>query len=299
MTDRSLRTGLIALVLLLAATLAAGAQAWVPVVTPSNAKGLKGATYCADSPYFGDYCVVVGCAEQRPLGLYVSAPVLARNGLRTAALSVDGRPQASFEVVQYPGTSDLFYRDLDRDTAQPLLAALRRGRAFSLHFQDGSDALTLSGTLRGSSRSLDVALRACPAPRPAPVANPEVIARAEITKDCASLGQAAVFNESVSYQIDLDGVPPYDVVAEYGRAPCSGGRSLYCGSGGCRHVFYQGLPEGGYREIFWDTIHGFETAPGGTVVMEAHGNACNRVGAAGCTLTYRFEGGNFRLISRQ
>ena len=172
MTDRSLRTGLIALVLLLAATLAAGAQAWVPVVTPSNAKGLKEATYCADSPYFGNYCVVVECAEQRPLGLYVSAPVLARNGLRTAALSVDGRPQARFEVVQYPGTSDLFYRDLDRDTAQPLLAALRRGRAFSLHFQDGSDALTLSGTLTGSSRSLDVALRACPAPRPAPVANP-------------------------------------------------------------------------------------------------------------------------------
>lgn len=277
----------------------ATAQRWQPIVSPTNSLGLKGATYCSAQPYPSDFCFVVGCTAQRPLGLYISSAALARNGLRTATLSVDGQPMARFEAQTHPAAGDVFYRDLDRDTAAGLLAPLRRGRAFTLQFQDGSDALAFSGTLRGSSRSLDVALRACPAPRPAPVANPEVIARAEITKDCASLGQAAVFNESVSYQIDLDGVPPYDVVAEYGRAPCSGGRSLYCGSGGCRHVFYQGLPEGGYREIFWDTIHGFETAPGGTVVMEAHGNACNRVGAAGCTLTYRFEGDNFRLISRQ
>ncbi|MEC7257369.1 MAG: hypothetical protein VXW58_06065 [Pseudomonadota bacterium] len=275
------------------------AQSWTPINQTGSPLALRGASYCYAGKFSGTQCVVIGCTPQRALGLYLVSPSLAINGMRDAQLSVDQRVYGAVDFVQHEGAQDMFVHDFSRDTVGSLLTPLRSGRSFSLDFQEGSDAFSISGVLAGSSSAIAYAESACPAPVQRPVTNPEAQALAMLEQDCSNMGGLGPMSSSLSRPVDLDGVPPMDLMLDYGDVRCnsSGGR-LFCGSAGCRQDLFQGVP-GGYRSIFQGNIYGFETGPGGVVTMSAHGSFCNRVGAAGCTMTFRFINGEFTLIDKR
>lgn len=289
---------LLALLLLCLPGLAA-AQSWTPINQTGSPLALRGASYCYAGKFSGTQCVVIGCTPQRALGLYLVSPSLAVNGMRSAQLSVDSRVLRTIDFAQHDGALDMFVYDLTPDSAKSILHHLRAGAAFRFDFQTGSDAFAISGSLNGSIQATSYAESACPAPSVAPVADPEAQARAELSEECASMGGLAPIAAPMARPVDLDGVPPMDLALNYDNVRCNDMvTGMYCGSAGCRQVLFQGIP-GGYRSVFDGNVHGFQTGPAGTVTMAAHGGACNRVGAAGCTMTFRFINGEFTLIDKR
>ncbi|MAY87694.1 MAG: hypothetical protein CML02_13380 [Pseudooceanicola sp.] len=289
---------LLALLLLILPGLAA-AQSWTPINQTGSPLALRGASYCYAGKFSGTQCVVIGCTPQRALGLYLVSPSLAINGMRDAQLSVDQRVYGAVNFVLHEGAQDMFVHDFSRDTVDNLLTPLRSGRSFSLDFQEGSNAFSIAGVLAGSSSAIAYAESACPAPVQRPVTNPEAQALAMLVESCSHSGGLTPLSSPLSRPVDLDGVPPMDLQLDFGEARCNEyGSALHCGSAGCRKDLFQAVP-GGYRLVFSENIYGIETGPGGVVTMSAHGSFCNRVGAAGCTITFRFINGEFTLIDKR
>lgn len=112
----------------------------------------------------GFYCIVVGCLARQPIGVYLVSDALARNGLRSAELFVDGKRLGALTLDRVPGVGGIFGTVLPPAETRPYLSRLRAGNRLEIRLQDGSDMLSYVSTLRNSSRAIGHALARCPAP---------------------------------------------------------------------------------------------------------------------------------------
>ncbi|MCR8547019.1 hypothetical protein M4578_04210 [Salipiger sp. P9] len=155
--------------LLLAAPVAA--QQWGPYdgtihsTTPGNAGAapVDGGAIC-QGHRSGYYCIVVGCLPGQPIGLYLVSEALAKNGLRSAHLMVDGRNLGYMLLEKVEGRETLFGKVIPSTVARHYISRMRSGSQLEIRLQDGSDMLSYVSTLRGSSRAIANALARCPAP---------------------------------------------------------------------------------------------------------------------------------------
>ena len=161
---------------------AALSQNWVSFNGEGSLAGFQGGSYCDTHPRAGAFCVIAGCRQNEPIGLYVTAAALAQNGLRDATLNVDDERLGPLFFKTVDGYSDLFLAPLPAQNAAGILQALRAGSAFVLNFQEGSDALAFQGQLSGSARAIGYGMGLCPLPQgtataaaqaPRPVARPD------------------------------------------------------------------------------------------------------------------------------
>jgi hypothetical protein len=94
--------------------------------------------------------------------------------------------------------------------------------------------------------------------------------------------------------VNADGVKDY--VLDYGQFECGDFASFFCGTGGCLTQVFASLPGGGYvkaldqnvRQIKFRKVRGRPA-----IVLDLHGSACGKVGAAACPRTLVWDGKTF------
>lgn len=93
--------------------------------------------------------------------------------------------------------------------------------------------------------------------------------------------------------VNGDGRPDY--VLDYGAFRCDGTADS-CGSGGCTTQVFVSMPDGSYRKAYDDLARGvrFQGVRGRpAMILDLHGSACGRVGAADCRSTLYWNGERF------
>lgn len=119
---------------------------------------------------------------------------------------------------------------------------------------------------------------------PPPVAQSQREAEAE----CRGAGGRPAVQPSFRTQLDLNGDGQPDYVHDYTGLECRGAPSYFCGSAGCPVVAFVSP---GYRAQPLGNAQGWRLDSAGRVlVLEAHGAACGRAGAAGCTVRLGWNG---------
>jgi hypothetical protein len=110
-------------------------------------------------------------------------------------------------------------------------------------------------------------------------------------RESVKLGPAFIAEKDVNG----DGVKDY--VLDYGEFECEGSASFFCGTGGCLTQVFASLPGGGYvkaldsnvRDIQFRKVRGRSA-----IVLDLHGSACGKVGAAPCPRTLVWDGKTFK-----
>ena len=114
--------------------------------------------------------------------------------------------------------------------------------------------------------------------------------RTEINKGCE---KPPVLEPGFLTERDIngDGVPDY--ILDYGRYQCGGDSLLYCGSAGCLTQVFASLPDGRYAKVLDENVRGlaFRKIKGRpAMIIDLHGSACGRAGAAACNVTLFWNG---------
>jgi hypothetical protein len=97
----------------------------------------------------------------------------------------------------------------------------------------------------------------------------------------------------VEKDINGDGVKDY--ILDYSQFEC-GGHLFFCGTAGCLTQVFASLSDGGYVKIFDENVRNiqFRTVKRRpAMILELHGSACGRSGAASCTATLFWNGEKF------
>lgn len=95
--------------------------------------------------------------------------------------------------------------------------------------------------------------------------------------------------------VNADGVKDY--VLDYGEFECEGMASFFCGTGGCLTQVFASLPGGGYVRALDQNvrvIHFRKVRGRPAIVLDLHGSACGKVGAAPCPRTLVWDGKTFK-----
>jgi hypothetical protein len=114
-------------------------------------------------------------------------------------------------------------------------------------------------------------------------------------KDCGEpvrLGPKFV----TSKDVNADGTPDY--ILDYENFQCGQMVTFFCGSGGCLTQVFVSLPDGGYVKAWDDNVREirFKTLKGKpAMILDLHGSACGKVGAAPCPKTLYWNGNTFAV----
>jgi hypothetical protein len=92
--------------------------------------------------------------------------------------------------------------------------------------------------------------------------------------------------------VDLDG--RLDVVVSWQHVACERA-VLFCGSGGCGLDIFLARPEGGYRQVFGETVSDWTLHLGRPAILDVglHGASCDRAGFERCRVVWRWQGDAF------
>jgi hypothetical protein len=105
----------------------------------------------------------------------------------------------------------------------------------------------------------------------------------------------------VAEDVNGDGVDDY--VLDYGKFVCGDIRSYFCGSGGCLTQVFVSIPNGKYVKVLDENVRDLRFAydPEGRpeMLLDLHGSACGKVGAAPCSVTLLWNGHRFSEAGRK
>ena len=112
-------------------------------------------------------------------------------------------------------------------------------------------------------------------------------------KEC---GEEVKLKPAFITEKDVNGDGVKDYVLDYGEFACGDFASFFCGTGGCLTQVFASLPGGGYvkaldqnvRQIKFGKVRGRPA-----IVLDLHGSACGKVGAAACPRTLVWSGKTF------
>jgi hypothetical protein len=95
---------------------------------------------------------------------------------------------------------------------------------------------------------------------------------------------------------DVNGDGRSDYILDYGKATCAGSAGFYCGSAGCVTQVFASLGDGSYVKVLDENVRRLRFArvkgrP--AMLLDLHGSACGRAGAAPCAFTLLWNGKTF------
>lgn len=243
------------------------------------------------------FCFYASCEGGGPLRFEATTskiPVLQGETEFDIRVIVDNQIATTLEFVRF-GQTHHYNAPLEQYQLRAL-EMLRNGRRAELQVVIGRSApvLRMDLSLRGSGRAIGQALAACPMPDFAArdlqrriTADPAKHAGAPLLKECTEVGGTMTVEPGYAEWTDIDGVGGPDVRVNWGAAVCDAAPRMYCGTAGCTHSLYVAQPDGMYRRVFTDNMHGFQTEGPGIVRIHFHGSYCGRVGAEACSKRYR------------
>jgi hypothetical protein len=94
--------------------------------------------------------------------------------------------------------------------------------------------------------------------------------------------------------INADGRPDY--VLDYAKFKCGQDTTYFCGSAGCLTQVYASRPDGSYVQALDENVRRLRFAQlkgRPAMLLDLHGSACGKVGAAACTTTMIWNGSTF------
>ena len=116
---------------------------------------------------------------------------------------------------------------------------------------------------------------------------------AQNRKDC---GARVVLAPRFVESRDINGDGRADYILDYGHFECDGNAGYFCGTAGCLTQVFASLPDGSYAKVLDENVRGlrFSRVRGRpAMLIDLHGLACGRGGAAPCALTLYWNGFSF------
>jgi len=95
---------------------------------------------------------------------------------------------------------------------------------------------------------------------------------------------------------DINGDGVDDYILDYSNFECGGNSLLYCGSAGCLTQVFASLPNGTYVKVLDENVRNIKFAKikgRSAMILDLHGSACGRAGAAACVITLFWNGQTF------
>ena len=99
---------------------------------------------------------------------------------------------------------------------------------------------------------------------------------------------------------DINGDGVRDYILAYGEFECDGSATYFCGTGGCLTQVFASLPNGSYVKVLDENVRDLKFRQSGkrwTMVLDLHGSACGKVGAAACRRVLVWDGKTFNKAS--
>jgi hypothetical protein len=121
--------------------------------------------------------------------------------------------------------------------------------------------------------------------------------QASIDENKKACGSGVKLNPGFIAEKDINGDGVKDYVLDYAEFECDGSASFFCGTGGCLTQVFASLPNGGYVKVLDDNVRDlkFRAVRGRpAMVLDLHGSACGKVGAAPCSRTLVWDGKTFK-----
>ena len=121
-------------------------------------------------------------------------------------------------------------------------------------------------------------------------------ARAAIAESVKSCDGKTTFKDGFVSEKDVNGDGVTDYILDYGKFVCDGNEGYFCGSGGCLTQVFASLRNGGYTKALDENVRDlkFRRVQGRpAMVLDLHGSACGKVGAAACPKTLLWNGTTF------
>jgi hypothetical protein len=121
--------------------------------------------------------------------------------------------------------------------------------------------------------------------------------QAAIEENKKACGDGAKVKPQFIAEKDINGDGMKDYVLDYGEFECDGSASYFCGTGGCLTQVFVSLPNGSYVKVLDENVRDlkFRTVRGRpAMVLDLHGSACGKVGAAACPRTLVWDGKTFK-----
>ena len=122
------------------------------------------------------------------------------------------------------------------------------------------------------------------------------VVQAEIKKAQSSCEpERSVLKPGFLVEKDINGDGVKDYVLDYAEFEC-GGHSFFCGTAGCLTQVFASLSGDGYAKVLDENVRNikFRTIKGRpAMIIELHGPACGRAGAAPCGATLYWNGEKF------
>jgi hypothetical protein len=95
---------------------------------------------------------------------------------------------------------------------------------------------------------------------------------------------------------DINGDGRDDYILDYAKFQCGDSASFFCGSAGCLTQVFASLPGGAYAKVLDENVRRIRFAPvkgRPAMLLDLHGTACNKTGAAPCAMTLFWNGSTF------
>jgi hypothetical protein len=115
----------------------------------------------------------------------------------------------------------------------------------------------------------------------------------EAMKDC---DKKVKFAKGFLTRRDINGDGIDDFILDYGHFACGENVSLYCGTAGCSTEVFASLSDGNFVKVLGENVRGieFRTVRGRpAMLLELHGSACGKAGAAPCSAALYWNGAKF------
>jgi hypothetical protein len=109
--------------------------------------------------------------------------------------------------------------------------------------------------------------------------------------------ERSVLKQGFIVQIDINGDGIDDYILDYSKFECGGSSTFFCGTAGCLTQVFASLPDGGYVKVLGENVRNikFRRIKGRpAMIIDLHGSACGRAGAAPCSMTLFWNGQRFR-----
>ena len=119
------------------------------------------------------------------------------------------------------------------------------------------------------------------------------IVQADIRKAC---DKPPVLKSGFVTIKDINGDGVQDYVLDYSKFQCGNDSPLYCGTAGCLTTVFASLPDRSYVKVLDENVRGIEFRKikgRAAMILDLHGSACGRAGAARCGMTLFWNGQTF------
>jgi len=114
-------------------------------------------------------------------------------------------------------------------------------------------------------------------------------------KECGAEKVVLKWGFIVAEDVNDDGVDDY--ILDYGKFVCGNTQTYFCGSAGCLTQVFVSIPNGKYVKVLDEPVrelrfaHDAQGRP--EMLLDLHGSACGKSGAAPCSVTLLWNGHTF------